>query len=450
MDGDELGALLHDTGVPILILNACRSDRSDGAARSDAPAPKAQDAEGIVSQEQAYTFSSFAQEALRLGVSGVVAMRYSVLVETAADFVEDLYNHLLDGSTLGAAVSQGRKGLRDDPLRDALDQKRPLQDWSVPVVYEQTPLALRPSDARAAKHPSPAEPTFMDEAFPDEPDLDFIGRDATILALDRAFDGQNVVLLYGEAGRGKTTAVAEFARWYAKTRGVVGPVLFTSFEHHTPLARVLDKVGAVLGSSLGDGVPWETVTGERERRERALLLLRRTPVLWVWDNVEPVTGFPRGTEPASAPEEQRALRSFLRDASAAGAKFLLTSRRTEQAWLRGLPRRFVIPRMAMRDRAALLRQVGSKRGVSMANIKPWQALLDFSDGNPLALTVAAGLAISEMCASEGSIREFVDRLRAGDVDIGGDESEGREHSLAASLRYGLEEAFSEQERSYRQ
>ncbi|MAF12224.1 hypothetical protein CMK11_17395 [Candidatus Poribacteria bacterium] len=445
VDGNELGALLHDTGVPILILNACRSDRSDGSARSDATEPKAEDAEGIVSQDQPYAFSSSAQQVLRLGVSGVVAMRHSVFVETAVEFVEDLYNHLLDGSTLGAAVSQGRKGLRDDPLREALDQKRPLQDWSVPVVYEQTPLALRPANAPAGEHESPSAGGFIDEAFPDEPDLDFVGRDATILALDRAFDEQKVVLLHGDAGKGKTTAVAEFARWYAKTRGVAGAVLFTSFEHHMPLERVLDKLGAVLGSSSADGVPWETVTGERERRDRALLLLRQTPVLWVWDNVEPVTGFPRGTESAWTSDEQGALRSFLREASAAGTKFILTSRRSERAWLRDLPRRVGIPRMPMRDRATLLRQVASKRGVPIQNIEPWLPLLKFSDGNPLALTVSAGLAISERRESEDDVAEFVGRLRAGEVDIGGDEAEGREHSLAASLRYGFEEAFSEEE-----
>ncbi|MBT7096760.1 CHAT domain-containing protein, partial [Candidatus Poribacteria bacterium] len=453
VDGDELGALLHGAGVPILILNACRSDRSDGASASDAVGSGEGDAEALVSQEQPYAFSSFAQEVLRLGVSGIVAMRHSVLVETAVEFVEDLYNHLLGGSTLGDAASQGRKGLRDHPLRDALDQRRPLQDWSVPVVYEQTPLALRPPVASGHGPPkliitTPTEgdtPSSIDAALPGAPDLGFIGRDATLLALDRAFDAHSVVLLHGDAGKGKTTAVAEFARWYSKTHGIDGPILFSSFERYLPLERVLDKFGEVFASSLeASGVPWQTVTGEGQRRALALQVLGQIPVLWVWDNVEPVTGFPRNTESAWTEEEQAALRSFLHEASAAGTKFLLTSRRPER-WLGDLTHRIGIPRMPMRDRAALLRQLASRRGSPVEDIKRWRPLLDFSDGNPLALRVSAGLAIEARCDSEEDVTKFVGRLRAGEVDIGGDEAEGRSHSLAVSLRYGFEEAFTEEE-----
>jgi len=42
------------------------------------------------------------------------------------------------------------------------------------------------------------------------------------------------VLLHAYAGSGKTATAAEFARWYATTGGIRGPVLFTSFEQHQP------------------------------------------------------------------------------------------------------------------------------------------------------------------------------------------------------------------------
>jgi len=74
------------------------------------------------------------------------------------------------------------------------------------------------------------------------PDTGFFGRDETLLALDRAFDEQQIVLLHAYAGSGKTTTAAEFARWYKLTGGIKGPVLFTSFEQHLPLVRVLDKL----------------------------------------------------------------------------------------------------------------------------------------------------------------------------------------------------------------
>jgi len=51
---------------------------------------------------------------------------------------------------------------------------------------------------------------------------------------------------------GKTTAAAEFARWYSETGGIEGPVLFTSFEQHQPLARVLDRIGQVGNNPDGE------------------------------------------------------------------------------------------------------------------------------------------------------------------------------------------------------
>ena len=83
-------------------------------------------------------------------------------------------------------------------------------------------------------------------ALPPPPDVGFFGRDETLLALDRAFDTRPVVLLHAYAGSGKTTTAAEFARWYLKTGGVDGPVLFTRFEQYLPLPRVLDALGQVF------------------------------------------------------------------------------------------------------------------------------------------------------------------------------------------------------------
>jgi hypothetical protein len=72
-------------------------------------------------------------------------------------------------------------------------------------------------------------------------------RDETLLALDRGFDRRNVVLLHAFAGSGKSATVAEFARWYDRTGGINGPVLFDSFERYRPLPRLLDKIGTVFG-----------------------------------------------------------------------------------------------------------------------------------------------------------------------------------------------------------
>ena len=83
--------------------------------------------------------------------------------------------------------------------------------------------------------------------MPRPPDAGFFGRDETLLALDRAFDAQPVVLLHAFAGAGKSATAAEFARWYQATGGLdnpehpewgPGPVLWSSFEQHLTADRV--------------------------------------------------------------------------------------------------------------------------------------------------------------------------------------------------------------------
>src|SRR5262249_30217511 len=124
------------------------------------------------------------------------------------------------------------------------------------------------------------------ESLPPEPDAGFYGRDETILALDRAFDRHQVVLLHAYAGSGKTSTTAEFARWYARTGGVEGPILFTSFERYLPLQRVVDQLGQIFEKTLeANGVHWLAMSDEA-RREMAPKILQEVPVLWIWDNVE--------------------------------------------------------------------------------------------------------------------------------------------------------------------
>jgi hypothetical protein len=67
-----------------------------------------------------------------------------------------------------------------------------------------------------------------------------------------AFDAHQVVLLHAWAGAGKTSTALEFARWYALT-GAADGVLFTSFERHLTLARLLDQAGT------GSGPRWKAL-----------------------------------------------------------------------------------------------------------------------------------------------------------------------------------------------
>lgn len=363
VDGPSLGNLLAETDVPVLVLNACRS------AHAEPPAtPESAASEDVHTQVRA--FGSLAHEVADTGIAGVVAMRYNVYVVTAAQFVADLYESLAYGLTLGEAVTLGRKQLDAQQLRASAYEPRPLQDWMVPVVFEASPVALFPRVAQppalniriGAETTTPSSRGLADE-LEKHPDVGFFGRDETFLTIDRAFDAQKIVLLHAYAGSGKTSTTAEFARWYHLTGGVQGPVLFTSFEQYKPVAQVLNEsVGRIFGDALeAAGVFWLTLT-DRERVRCVLEVLSQIPVLWVWDNVEPIAGFPAGTLSQWSDVEQQALADFLRAATQTKAKFLLTSRRDERTWLGNLPVRIQMPAMLMQERVQLARAIADKHG----------------------------------------------------------------------------------------
>ena len=469
VDGPTLGSLLVETDVPVLVLNACRSAHAD-VEREQGATDGASDPGGAPQSTQApadphervRALGSLAQEVMDAGVAGVVAMRYNVYVVTAAQFVADLYAALVRGQTLGDAVTMGRKQLAANPDRAIAYDPRPLQDWCVPVVYESMPIGLFPAREEADgpvimihAGDTASGRGSLDKDLPRPPDAGFFGRDETLLALDRAFDTQWVVLLHAFAGSGKTATSAEFARWYALTGGLGDgqqAVLFTSFETKKPLFQVLNTLGNAFGGGIryqdkdGSQRPWDAITSPQERRDAVLQVLKHVPVLWIWDNVEPITGFPKGTPSAWSDAEQRELADFLRDCRSTKARFLLTSRRDEEDWLGDLPRRIKVPPMPMQERVELTRALAEKRGRRISEVADWRPLLRFTEGNPLTITVLVGQALRDGLTKIEQIDDFVAKLRAGEARFDDEASEGRTRSLGASLSYGFDHAFSEDER----
>jgi len=428
----ELGRLLHETRVPLLILNACRS--------ADSEPPEQPQKVGDLHQ-QIRQFGSFAHAVMDYGASGVVAWRYSVFVDTAAQYMADLYAALASGLPLGEAATMARKQLSSGA--------RPIEDWTVPVVFESAPTQLFPKPMEGAGTLDiklDARPAASDSGLPHAPDVGFIGRDETILKLDRRFDAQNIVLLHAYAGSGKTSTATEFARWYLETGGLSGPVLFTSFEQHKALPRVLDELGRLFETTLArGGIQWLTLD-DGQRREVALQVLRQTPVFWIWDNVEPIAGFPAGTPSAWSVAEQKDLLDFLHAARPTKAKLLLTSRRDERGWLHELPARIELPPMPFEECVQMTEELAKKLGRRLDDVEDWRALIRFTQGNPLTLTVLVGQALRDGLKSREQIAAFVHKLQTGEAVFEDEASEGRTRSLAASLAYGFENAFTEAER----
>lgn len=439
--GAVLGKTLAESEVSILVLNACRS------AHAEPPV----EPEESAGNYQPRGFGSLAQEVLDAGVSGVVAMRYNLYVVTAARFVANLYGSLSQGLSLGQAVTRGRQQLADNPLREIAYEPRPLQDWCVPVVYEAAPISFLSRASRDKGWFPPSREVAhtrqeLDTNQPGSPSVGFFGRDETLLAIDRAFDRHSIVLLHAYAGSGKSATATEFAHWYALTGGVKGPLLFTSFEHYKPLSRVLDQVEVDFADQLRQaGVNWLALSNA-ERRLTTLKVLGQVPALWIWDNVEPIAGFPAGSESAWTAAEQKALIEFLDAAGQTKGKFLLTSRRAERKWLKNLPARVELPSMPFQERVQLARALVEQQGYRVTDVEDWRPLLQFTQGNPLTIHVLVGQALRERLKTRKQMLSFIERLRVGEADFEDETIMGRSKSLVASLGYGFERGFTEDER----
>ena len=229
VSGAKLGQLLSEKGVPIVILNACQSGMSDPDS----------------------LYPSVGGELIKSGALGVVAMSYSVFVDTAVEFIIKVYESLINGKTLSQAVTVARNALAEQDKRDSPIGLIPLQDWIVPVLFQSGEVQLFPSSVKKLKLDpgiTKGKPTDAGTEInlPGEPIYDFIGRDYDILNLEEAFENETIVLLQAMAGVGKSTTAVGFARWWEETSPLQGPIFFFSFESYINILKIYTCIGGVL------------------------------------------------------------------------------------------------------------------------------------------------------------------------------------------------------------
>lgn len=412
ISGDRLGQLLHDYGVQIVLLNACRSARAE---ISSSPSN-----EGEIGS--ARSFGSLAIELMEQAIGAVVAMRYNIYVDTAAQFVATAYEKLAASESINTAVMQARRDLYDQPRRASVGSMRKLADWMVPVLFEHHPITV---NAGASE----SEIRWDTSTLPVAPPAGFIGRDNSLLELDRQFQSSRLVLLWGQVGNGKTATAAEFARWLSDTGGLEGPILFTSFLEACSLSRVVDSAAASFQEQpRTQEIEWLTL--DVEGRVRALVdLLRTTPGIWIWDNVDSI-----GKDGWSAEEVTR-VGKFLNQVATTGVRILLTSREQNLPWTGVGLVPLELPAMDPTERLELAAAIAGPDVEFGQEI--WTPLFQFSQGNPFVLSLLVHLALEQGIDSTETMKGFLDAVRTSD-DAG---------LFAASVDYALSNRFttSEQE-----
>jgi tetratricopeptide (TPR) repeat protein len=405
---DKLSELLRDGAVPAVVLNACQSAMVD--QRADDP------------------FASVAAALLKAGTRSVTAMAYSLYVSGAQQFLPAFYRRLFEHGQLPEAVRAGRQQMLSQSERVCARGTFPLEDWLVPVLYQQDPPDFRFVQKAAAKE-QPAT-RLPEEAQDQRNPYGFIGRDGPVLELERALHRPPAgILISGLGGVGKTALARGFLRWLEQTGGLGEGVFWFGFADIRSAEYVLDSLGEALA-----GPKFRTQQGIDKKLADLEARCRQARYVIVWDNFESAKGVAGTAVSAKLLETDCGLlRDFLSRLRGGPTKVLITSRSTED-WL-GPTNRYLLKLGGLDGEErwefanAVLGDLGRKvdRGDAA-----FDELMKQLNGHPLAMRVVLPRLESQRASDlSRALRENFESLRSHAAD----EDEAR---LFATLRFATD------------
>ncbi len=307
-----------------------------------------------------------------------------------------------------------------------------LQDWWLPHFYQQRPLELRPTrpSGELKQELAPCSDR-LSESMPTEPRYGFSGRAYELLQIERCLLREQLVVIHGFGGVGKTALVRETADWLTRTK-MYDAASFISFEHGGDAATLLSAFGTFLGVYDSNYNPNDT----KAALAKVEPALKQKRTLVIADNLESI--LPGGDAPLEAGVRTQ-LWDVLLKLSDIGAGVLLTTRDTAFGDGKLAPGKYVAhlklqglhPEDAYALASRLLEYLGIDR--AKAPYAELRELLKQLDDHPLAIQLvlpalgASSLPLAQLTADFSSLLpRFQD-----DTDT------GRNRSLLASLEYSL-------------
>jgi tetratricopeptide (TPR) repeat protein len=153
--------------------------------------------------------------------------------------------------------------------------------------------------------------------------------------------------------------------------------------------------------------------------------------LLIWDNFEPVNGFPQGNQPLLPAAERDSLKQFLKELRGGQSWVLITSRR-EENWLDCGYALRELKGLVKPDAEELAARILQEAGVDRAKLPgEYLELLKLLGGHPLSLRV-----VLRHLKTQSPV-QLIEALRRGLDTFKGAEEEGREKSLTVSLDYSF-------------
>ncbi|MDM8563022.1 CHAT domain-containing protein, partial [Candidatus Marithioploca araucensis] len=250
IEATQLAQLLVQHQIPITILNTCESGKQVGI-----------------------TETSLSGKFMEAGMPLVLAMRYRVTVGAAIFFMKTLYQHLFgegeghnqSNHDIATAIRYARKTLYNNKeRRSTYHELIELEEWIIPVVYQNTPTSLPLRDFRPDEQ---AEREAYD-ARDFHPNPEIVGRDLALLEIENKISQRNILLIRGGTGIGKTTLLHHLAWWWQNTYAVDQVFYFGYDEKRWTQKQVLQTIAQSL---FGTEKPQSTVVN-RLIKERHLLI----------------------------------------------------------------------------------------------------------------------------------------------------------------------------------
>jgi tetratricopeptide (TPR) repeat protein len=416
IDAERLAAVIRDQRIPLIFLEACQS-----AQVEDDPT------------------ASVAAKLLEEGVTSVVAMSHSVLVETARRFVQAFYAELARGARVGAAMLAGQQALYGDTFRAKImgAGELRLQDWFVPVLYQeandpQLIARLPPGDVQQLEARTRA---LRLGALPPAPSHRFQGRSRELLALERLLHQNPYAVVRGQGGAGKTTLAAELARWLVRS-GRFRRAAFASVEQSGDARTVLDSLGQQV---LPEGHGWSVAQFKdmHEALQPIERALRDHPTLIVLDNLESVLPAPGVQSAAAAPiEELFALAQTLLAADPA-TRILFTSREALPAPFDHRRRMSELGALSQADATELVSQVMAEEGYQPPQDDAGETAAEITDLVEAVNRHARALVLLAREVARQGVRATTENLRALMAELERKHPGQRENSLYASVELSL-------------
>jgi tetratricopeptide (TPR) repeat protein len=229
VDAKTIGEELNQYRIPLMFLEACQTAKSVNTPTA-----------------------SVAATLLEKGISSVIAMTHSVLVETASKFVETFYKKIAYGARVGKAVLDAQHDLSTDTYRGKIPGAGDLhlQDWFVPVLYQDetdprlfTKIPTKSGEQFIKKIKSYSFGKIAEEKkkMPHK----FVGRSRELLALERIFVKKKYASIRGMGGAGKTAIALELAEWLVRAEKFE-KAAFVCVENLSTVQYLLNEIAEQL------------------------------------------------------------------------------------------------------------------------------------------------------------------------------------------------------------